>query len=486
MIYIENFRARFAYILIAVLWTNAVLLNLVGDFTRISHATALTGAGIALAGIATLSWALAGGHWVNRQITTVAAIGQVMLLVYAFEGHPYQVDMHMYFFAILAVLAGWLDWRVFVTATIGIAAHHGGLSLLFSDAVFPGGNDGKRVLVHALIVVAQAATLSWIVINLRTAFETSVSERERADMALRATEAIELELAAVSQAAAAERRSILLSVADEFERTVSGIAKRVLMSVDALRNAARQMTIGAREVADGAGTASSSSQRASSNIVSVSQATDELACSISQIEKQVAEASRIVDSTTLSAKAVATSVEILSAKADDIDNIVGLISTIASHTNLLALNASIEAARYGAAGSGFVVVAQEVKALASQTSRATENIQRQIEAIRRSSSDAIQAIGAMNGMIESLNDVSIAVAVVVEQQNEATAGIARTIHLAAQDTLAVTGTIEVVDRAASRTGSTAGLVSDSADQLAVQANQLDTEVTHFLSRIRAA
>jgi methyl-accepting chemotaxis protein len=485
MIYIEQFRTRFAYIVIALLWTNAVLLNLVG-YVRTGSAGMITGAGVALAGFATLTWIVTGTHWLNRQITTVATIGQVMLLVYALEGHPYQVDMHMYFFAMLAVLSGWLDWRVFVTGTIAIAAHHGGLSLLYADAVFPGGNDGSRVLVHAVIVLVQSAALGWIVINLRTAFETSVSERVRADMALKATEAVELELATVSRAAAAERRGILLSVADEFEGTIAGIARKVLLAVETLRNAARQMTIGARQVADGAGAAASSSQRASSNIVTVRGATDELAASISQIERQVAEASRIVDSTTLSAKVVSTSVEILSAKADDIDNIVGLISTIASHTNLLALNASIEAARYGAAGSGFIVVAQEVKALATQTSRATENIQRQIEAIRSSSSDAIHAIKAMDGMIRSLNDVSTAVAVVVEQQNEATAGIARTIHLAAQDTLAVTGTIEVVDRAASEAGSTAGLVSDSADQLAVQANHLDTEVTQFLTRIRAA
>lgn len=487
MNYVEQFRARFAHVVMLLLWTNAGVLALApAGASGLASPAALAGAGFVLACLGSAAWALFGTGWITRQVTTAACLGQVMLLVYAYSGHPYQPDTHMYFFAVLAVLSGWLDWRIFVTGTVAIAAHHGGMSLLYSDGVFPGGNDIRRVGVHAAIVIVQALALSWIVINLSAALETSALERENATSARLVAENTRQELATVTRQAETERRSMLTTVADEFERTIAGIARGVLSSIEALRVAARQMTAGAMDVAAGASTAAESSQRVSSNVVAARRATEEMAASIEEIERQVVQSSLIVEATTHSAKEVAATVARLSANADDIDNIVGLISTIAGQTNLLALNASIEAARYGAAGGGFAVVAQEVKALAGETSRATANIQRQITAIRQSSSEALSAIDIMNEMIGSLNDVSTAVAAVVGQQAQATVGIGNTIELAARETLAVSDTISVVDRVAAESGSAAGFVATSADRLSVQAGQLDTEVAQFLGRVRNA
>jgi methyl-accepting chemotaxis protein len=483
---VEQLRIRFAYVLITVLWANSVLLFFAGKVTGADNADLLTACGIGLAVLTTLTWRLCGTHWLTRQVSSIATIGQVMLMVYAFARHPYQADMHMYFFAMLAVLSGWLDWRIFIPAAIAIAAHHGVLSIVHPAGVFPNGGDIDRVLLHAAIVMVQATALSWTVAHLRKTLEASENARQAATTARRAAEQARQDITAATQRASIERQNMLLAVADDFERKIAGIARDVILSVQTLRSASQQMTVGATEVAERSGAAYLSSHHTSSNVVAVTQATTELAASIGEIDRQVNETARIVVSTTTKAKDVLETVNQLSRKADDIGNIVGLISTIASQTNLLALNASIEAARFGHSGSGFAVVAQEVKALANQTSRATEDIQGQIEAIRTSSDDAIRAIDTMYKTIGSLNEISAAVAAVVEQQNAATVGIARNIEAAAKETVAAADNIEIVSRVAAEAGEAASFVAESADKLAQQSAHLDTEVAEFLGRIRAA
>lgn len=483
---VELLRTRFAYVLITVLWANSVLLSLAGNATGADNAGLLVACGVGLAALATLAWCVWGTHWLTRQISAIAATGQVMLLVYAFARHPYQADMHMYFFAMLAVLSGWLDWRIFVPAAVAIIAHHSVLSIVYPAGVYPDGGAASRVLLHSVIVLMQATALSWTVAYLRKTLETSENARQAATAARLAAEQAKQDVTAATQQASIERQSMLLAVADDFERKIAGIARDVILSVQTLRSASQQMTVGATEVAERSGAAYLSSHHTSSNVVAVTQATTELAASIGEIDRQVSETARIVVSTTTKARDVLETVNQLSRKADDIGNIVGLISTIASQTNLLALNASIEAARFGHSGSGFAVVAQEVKALANQTSRATEDIQSQIEAIRTSGDDAIRAIDAMYMTIGSLNEVSAAVAAVVEQQNAATVGIAHNIEAAARETVAASGNIEAVSRVAAEAGEAASFVAESADKLARQSAQLDIEVAQFLGRIRAA
>ncbi|SFJ27126.1 methyl-accepting chemotaxis protein [Bosea sp. OK403] len=483
---VERFRARFAYVIIAVLWSNAVLLALASRLGRANNPDQIVAAGIALAAFTTLVWWACGTSWITRQVSSITSLGQVMLLVYTFSGHPYQSDMHMYFFAILAVLAGWLDWRIFVPASLAVAAHHAVLSVVYPLGVFPNGNSFDRVLLHAVIVIVQALALSWTVSSLRAALETSEAEKQEATAARRAAEDARHEAAAMTQKAAQERKTMLYEVAEDFEHKIAGIAKDVIASVRTLRTASQQMQAGASEVAERAGAAFLSSHHTSSNVVAITNATSELATSFGEIDKQVGETTRIVGATTSKAKTVLATVNHLSTKAEDVGNIVGMISTIAEHTNLLALNAAIEAARFGRSGGGFTVVAQEIKTLANQTSRATEKIQGQIEAIRSSSEDAIRAIDAMNTTIGSLNEVSAAVATVVEQQSAATAGIASNIQVAAKETVSASGNIEIVSRIATETGAAAAFVAESADRLDRQSADLDLEVAQFLERIREA
>lgn len=481
---VARFRARFARLLLLILWINAALLTLTPLVNPLADKSTLVVTGAVLAALGTVAWRVCGSDWPTRQITSIATLGQVMLLVYAFAGHPYQSDMHMYFFAMLAVLAGWLDWRIFIPATIAIAAHHLLLSVIQPAGVFQDGGDVGRVLLHGAIVTVQSAALSWLVWSLRRSLEISEAERQQADAAREVADEARRDVAETTAKAASERQRILNSVANDFEHAIARIARDVIASVQSLRAASQQMKNGALEVLQRSTAASHSSRQTSSNVVAVTEVTSELAQSFAEVDRQVAETARIVGAATLQAGNVLHTVGDLSRKADEIGNIAGVISSIAKHTNLLALNASIEAARLGRSGGGFTVVAQEIKSLANQTWRATEEIQGQIEAIHRSGADAIAAIDTMNVTIESLNAISGTVAVVVEQQNAATAGIADNIRQAADETIAAASNIDIVSRVAAETDEAAGHIAESADRLSLQSSHLDAEVAQFLGRVR--
>lgn len=482
---VERLRVRFARFLIAILWLNVGLLLFAipsGGPARSS----ITEMGVALAILGTLAWRIDRIGWVTRQVTSVALVGQVMLLVYGFGGHPYQADLHMYFFAMLAVLVGWLDWRIFLPATLAITVHHLALSVFYSFGVFPGGNDLRRAFLHGAIVAVQAAALSWIVWSLRQAVETSERERTEAQAARTLADEARQDVADTTARAAHERRRILHDLANEFERKIAGIARTVIASIASLRAASEQMRMGAVEVSQRSLAASEASRQSSSNVVAITQATSELAGSFTEVDRQVNEAARLVADTTQHTLTVLDRVGELSRKVHEIGNVTHVISTIARHTNLLALNASIEAARIGNMGGGFAVVAQEIKGLADETWRATEQIQGQIDAISRSGADAVKAIDAMTATIDTLSQISSAVATVVEKQNLATAGIAENVRRAANETVTAGGHIDIVSRVAEETGDVANHVADSADVLSRQSADLDTEVADFLGRIRVA
>lgn len=483
---VERLRIRFARLLIAILWANAALLLIGTPSDEAPHATTISAAGTALAILGTLFWRLDRIGWVTRQTTSIVLVGQVMLLVYAFAGHPYQADLHMYFFAMLAVLVGWLDWRIFLPATLAISIHHLTLSLVYSAAVFPGGGDLRRALLHGAIVAVQAGALSWIVWSLRLAVEASERERAAADAARTIADEARQDVVTTTVRAAHERRRILHDLANEFERKIAGIARAVIASIASLRVASEQMRSGAAEVSQRSSAAQDASRQSSSNVIAITEATSELASSFTEVDRQVNEAARLVGDTTRQALTVLDRVGDLSRKVDEIGNVTQVISTIARHTNLLALNASIEAARIGNMGGGFAVVAHEIKGLADETWQATEQIQGQIDAIGLSGADAIKAIDAMTATIDTLNQISCAVAAVVEQQNVATAGIAENVKRAANETVTAGGHIDIVSRVAEETGEAANHVADSADVLSSQSVDLDTEVADFLGRIRAA
>lgn len=200
----------------------------------------------------------------------------------------------------------------------------------------------------------------------------------------------------------------------------------------------------------------------------------------------------MTQSTQIAAKAVEEAnrtnqtVQGLSAAAQKIGDVVKLISDIASQTNLLALNATIEAARAGEAGRGFAVVANEVKSLASQTAKATEEISAQVAAMQGATGEAVQAIASIGDTIASINEIATTIASAVEQQGAATLEIARNVQQAAQGTGQVSHNIVGVNQAAGQTGTAASQVLLSAEELSKQSATLRADVDHFLANIRAA
>jgi methyl-accepting chemotaxis protein len=284
----------------------------------------------------------------------------------------------------------------------------------------------------------------------------------------------------------ADKHGLLGRMADDFENGVRA-------SLDALAGAAVELRTTSGSMSDAADTASQQAttvaavaQQASANVQTVAAATEELSSSVSEIGRQVAQSTAIAHKAVEEANRTNTTVQGLSAAAQKIGDVINLISDIASQTNLLALNATIEAARAGEAGRGFAVVASEVKSLASQTAKATEEISAQVAAMQEATTEAVRAIEHIGGTIGGINEITVAIASAVEEQGSATREIARNVQEAARGTSEVSGNIGVVTRAAGETGTAAGQVRTSAEGLNAQASMLRDKVDSFLANIRAA
>ena len=288
------------------------------------------------------------------------------------------------------------------------------------------------------------------------------------------------------QAASAERRRTMIELADGFETAVGGIVAMVSSSATELQATAQTMTATASQTASQSITVATAAEEAASNVQTVAAAAEELGASVQEIGRQVSGSANLAQTAVTQADETGHLVDALRQGASRIGDVVGLISNIAAQTNLLALNATIEAARAGEAGRGFAVVAAEVKELAAQTAKATEEIAGQISQIQAVTGQAVGAIGGIAGRIREINALSTTIAAAVEEQGAATQEIVRNVSQAAMGTSAVTGTIAGVAGAAEETGAAASQVLGSASELSRQSEHLGAEVDRFLATIRAA
>lgn len=277
-----------------------------------------------------------------------------------------------------------------------------------------------------------------------------------------------------------------VQLSDRFETSVAGISNNVRSAANDMHGVATRMQHAAEASLARLGQVADASRDATASVQTVASNAEQLAQSVQDIARQVAESTAVAAIAVEQAASTDRSVGFLSDSAARISEVVRLIDSIASQTNLLALNATIEAARAGEAGKGFAVVAGEVKALASQTARATGEIGGQIAGMQQATQDAVAALKSIGATIGRMNDIAVAIAGAVEQQGAATQHIAEAVQMAARGTDAVGSNISEVTDAVGTTSTEAAMVVTASRDMGAQSEVLASEMADFLAAMRAA
>jgi methyl-accepting chemotaxis protein len=299
-------------------------------------------------------------------------------------------------------------------------------------------------------------------------------------------ERLRAEQAEAEKRVASSKRATMNKLADEFQAAVGNVVDLVSSASTELEAAARTLTASAGTTQTLSTTVAAASEQASVNMHSVATATEELANSVGAIMRQVQESSHIATDAVHQAQQTDARMNALSKASARIGEAVKIITAIAEQTNLLALNATIEAARAGDAGKGFAVVAAEVKALAAQTAKATDEIGQQIAGIQMATQESVAYSQQINTTINRISEIATMIASAMEQQGSATQMIARNVQQAAAGTTQVATNITEVNRGASETGSASAQVLSSAQDLSTESVRLKSEVEKFLAKVRAA
>jgi len=297
---------------------------------------------------------------------------------------------------------------------------------------------------------------------------------------------LEAERISAEKQATEQRKADLNRFVDDFRTKIGGIIERVLNSSGQFEKDAQQLSLTAHSTAEMSGQSANASRQASEHVRNAAAASNELSHSIVEINRRVQESNGVAAEAVKQATATDERMAELSAAGDRIGDVVKLITSIAEQTNLLALNATIEAARAGEAGRGFAVVAQEVKTLAGQTAKATDEISAHIVNMQRATAESVNAIKAIGLTIERISEITTSISCAVEQQGAATQSIAEGVQAAAGGTLDVADNIEMAAKNARETGTTSGMMLKSAQDLSEVSNHLKGEVERFLDSVRAA
>jgi methyl-accepting chemotaxis protein len=469
----------------ALLWlviAHVPLLVLIGNLLGAEQGRAIEIACAAIALVPVVVRLLGRPISVVAAAISVALVSQAMLLVYMFAGHPWQIEMHFYFFAVLAMLAGFCDIRLLIGAAGAIAVHHLAFNLLLPEAIYPGGTNLARVLVHAVVVVIETAMLVFISHAIKLSFD----EAQRADG--QARESVERLQAA--GAMLESRLEATRALADHLGTALatfkSEIAQRLLRLDNAsttLQDTAESLSHAALRTTGETTAATVAADAANRKVEDVAVLGQNFLDTISEIGAHAARSAAMGAQAVADAEVTTSAIDELEAVSQRIGEVTGIIANIAAQTNLLALNATIEAARAGEHGRGFAVVASEVKSLSAQTTRAVGTIATMVETIRKSSGLSAVALSSVASAIETLNEAASDISHAVDERIRAAADIADSVGHAAVNVSQVTTAIAAIDVVADETAQGAAFLREAALEIAEQMAAIRRDVESFSADI---
>ena len=433
-----------------------------------------------------LAWFMSGKPVrVVAYALTLTLVGQTGLLVWIFADHRWQLEMHFYFFAVLAMLAGFCDAGVLVTACLTIAAHHLLMNWMLPSLLYPGGTDSRRVLLHAWFVLAETGMLMVIGTAIRSAFARAQIFEDRSQTALRDLELVRADLERALKASDGDVYR-LNGRLKHLQQCIGARLDELLGSSRTLAGNAAALTEAATFVSDQAAATIASARHTSTRIEEVAEVGQSFVKLFADIEATTAGSAALSEDAVAKVSRTKQAMNDLVSMSKDIDRASKAIGAIAVQTNLLALNATIEAARAGHEGRGFVVVASEVKALAGSTAIAAKDIDQRVETIGRFMKEMAADIGIISLGITELDTSSMKVAASVLQQGHAANRIAGTVTLVSEHAEQVAKAVNAIDVLANGAKQSAGFVGLAASDIAAQTAAIRNELEAFAADLAAA